>query len=468
MLFLFLSLATGSLLSDYVNESDPSFTWNVVSETQFKDGTSFLLELTSQAWPPQPNKANRYNWVHWLTINIPKATPKTDHCFFLIRGGENNNKQPEPNYNLWNMTTATSSVTAELLQVPNEPLTLCNENKPRTEDALIALTWRHFFQYGQAKWLLRFPMVKSAVKAMDIIQEFTFKIKKSETLYFTAQGASKRGWVTWLLPAVDTRVVAIVPMVIDVLNFKANLNHHYQVYGGWSFALKDYLDMNITNYLNTPKVDSLMSIIDPMSYLDSLTVPKYIISAAGDEFFVPESTTFYYQYLKGQKYQRIVPNTGHGLQGQEKEVQSGITTFWKTIINSVQSPIVTFDITSTNDNAWITYNQTRTSPYFNQKAINLWKTYNPKARDFRNYPVKPLWNFTQVGDLQKSLSVNVQKPETGYFAFFLEVVFEVKFDTAINLIKFTSGVVVLPTTLPFPPCGDICRCGDSCTPSFTC
>ena len=37
----------------------------------------------------------------------------------------------------------------------------------------------------------------------------------------------------------------------------------YRAYGGWTFAFKDYLDMNISKYLDDPRLDQLAAIVDP-------------------------------------------------------------------------------------------------------------------------------------------------------------------------------------------------------------
>lgn len=37
---------------------------------------------------------------------------------------------------------------------------------------------------------------------------------------FLVSGASKRGWTAWLVGGVDDRVVAIAPIVMDMLNFQ--------------------------------------------------------------------------------------------------------------------------------------------------------------------------------------------------------------------------------------------------------
>ena len=57
--------------------------------------------------------------------------------------------------------------------------------------------------------------------------------------YYSVAGASKRGWTTWLVGAVDpTRVVAIIPIVLDAINFVAVEKHQWRSYGGWASALK--------------------------------------------------------------------------------------------------------------------------------------------------------------------------------------------------------------------------------------
>ena len=50
-------------------------------------------------------------------------------------------------------------------------------------------------------------------------------------------GASKRGWTTWLVGAVDKRVQALIPIVLDAINFVAVEKHQWRSYGGWAYAL---------------------------------------------------------------------------------------------------------------------------------------------------------------------------------------------------------------------------------------
>ena len=110
---------------------------------------------------------------------------------------------------------------------------------------------------------------------------------------FIVGGASKRGFATWSVGAVDPRVIAMVPIVMDELNFVKNMHHHFRAYGGWSFALDDFYKMNVTDMLDDEKFQKMQDIVDVYEYRDKLLVPKLVISATGDEFFVLDNTRFF-------------------------------------------------------------------------------------------------------------------------------------------------------------------------------
>ena len=61
-------------------------------------------------------------------------------------------------------------------------------------------------------------------------------------------------WTTWTVGAVDPRAIAIIPIVMDELNFLENLKHHYRSLAGWTFAFKAYWDVVIPLYLQDPKL----------------------------------------------------------------------------------------------------------------------------------------------------------------------------------------------------------------------
>src|SRR5260370_34813518 len=103
-------------------------------------------------------------------------------------------------------------------------------------------------------------MTKSAVRAMDAVQEFKRseaggKIKVEQ---FMVAGGSKRGWTTWTTAVVDQRVVAIAPLVIDLLNNEKSFEHHYRAYGFYSLAVKEYENLECIERDGPPQMPKRM------------------------------------------------------------------------------------------------------------------------------------------------------------------------------------------------------------------
>ena len=106
---------------------------------------------------------------------------------------------------------------------------------------------------GDETWPALLPMVKSAVRAMDAVEGFAQKEHQQKVGKFVIAGASKRGWTTWLTWAVDPRVAGIAPMVIDMLNMKAQTQWAQKVYGKQSEQISDYTDLNLIEQMDHPR-----------------------------------------------------------------------------------------------------------------------------------------------------------------------------------------------------------------------
>src|SRR5882724_8835661 len=98
---------------------------------------------------------------------------------------------------------------------------------------------QQYMKTGDDTWPALLPMVKSAVRAMDSVQAYAKHEHQQKIEKFVVAGASKRGWTTWLTGAVDPRVTAIAPMVIDMLNMKVQTQWAQKVYGKQSDQIRD-------------------------------------------------------------------------------------------------------------------------------------------------------------------------------------------------------------------------------------
>lgn len=427
-------------LDTYVHQPDSTYAWKVAKTVKTDGATTFILDLTSQTWRTAPEVSNPV-WKHWLIVVKPDVV-EHDKALLYIAGGNNRDANPPNGIDpIWGRTAnLTKSVIAELRMIPNQPLEFNGDGKGRSEDDLIAYTWDKVMRTGDLTWSARMPMVKASVRAMDAIQEFLASEEggRVPVKNFVVCGGSKRGWTTWLTGAVDPRVCAMIPAVIDILNVQTSMKHHYGAYGFWAPAVGDYVRHGITNWMDTPEYQMLLDMEDPYSYRQRLKMPKYIVNSSGDEFFVPDSAQFYYHDLVGEKYLRVVPNTKHSLQGSD--ARDSIVAYYNAILTGRERPKFTWKI---EDDGAIRV-QTNDKPLH----VNLWQATNPNARDFRLDTIGKAYTSTPVEAAGDGAYVaRVPVPEKGWTAYFVELVYDSGLEQAP--FKFTTQVKVTPDVLPF-------------------
>ncbi|MEP7271404.1 MAG: PhoPQ-activated pathogenicity-related family protein [Acidobacteriota bacterium] len=426
-------------LDDYVAKPDASYKYEVVNKVVGKGYTTFIVDMTSQTWRSTA-EVDRNVWRHWMIIVKPDEVKNTKSLLYISGGNNNSGPPKDADATIIQIATTTKSVVTELRMVPNQPLTFSDDKKPRVEDDMIAYTWDKFMKTGDSTWPARLPMTKAAVRAMDTVISLCASEAGGNTKIdgFVVAGGSKRGWTTWTTAIVDKRVVAIVPLVIDLLNVIPSFQHHLAVYGYYAPAVAEYEEMGLMNRTDSPQYKALMKIVEPYEYLNRLTMPKFMINATGDQFFVPDSWQFYYNDLPGVKYLRYVPNAEHSLRGSD--AWFSLLANYNAVINNVPLPQFTWKI----DPSGVITVETRDKP----SEVKLWQATNPGARDFRVTSIGLKWKSSPLTPVSEGKYVaRVEQPKRGYTAYMVELTYPS--GLLMAPFKFTTGVKVIPDIEPF-------------------
>lgn len=296
-------------LPTYVARPDQSYAWHV--QGRFERGGAEIIELRlhSQTW-------RDVLWRHRMFIIKPSSlNDRSSQGLLMIGGGrwqetfdtEVPTELPDGADQFIQIAELLGTVMTVVGHVPFQPI------YGLREDDLIAHTFEEYLASGDPEWPLLLPMVKSAVRAMDAAQAFATQEWDLDLDAFTVMGGSKRGWATWLTAAVDTRVTAFIPMVIDVLNFAEHVPHQTAKWGTPSQRISPYTERDLLSILASDEGRALREIVDPYSYLPGLEQPKLIVIGTNDAYFPLDSLNFYWNAVPEPKYVLYVPNDGHSL-----------------------------------------------------------------------------------------------------------------------------------------------------------
>lgn len=464
---------------------------------------SYTLNLTSQKYLNDEDYSETSEaksiWWHMLVVIIPNEIKFTRNATMWITG---HGMGYVPSSNLdedialaASLAMGVGTITGVLFQVPNEDITFAADTlqMSRGEDEIIAFTWDHYLNDpSQPNWLVRFPMVKAGLRAMDAITESIAQLYPElncQLDYYGVAGASKRGWTTWDIGAVDpSRVMAIVPIVLDAINFVEVEHHQWRSYGGWSWALNDYYEMNIMTRLDTPQMKMLQFEEDPYYYRHRLTMPKLVVNAVLDEFQQPDDTHYWWKEMPEPKHFLMTPNAEHSEATGILEIVPAIGTWLNYLLLEETVPEFKWTIDENTGEIVATLDGNG-----RVHSAHVWYAYscgtNPDGiprRDFRIMSLdspctcgvesdgyclntKSFWNSTELEQSiekgRRTYRALVDPPDDGhYVAFFIDIKYE-KLRSQDNSerdgglpkdlpgrLEFTTEVSVLPNTFPYEAC----------------
>lgn len=402
----------------------------------------FVLE--SQDWSPGGIVAPK-TWHHDVDIYIP-ANAFHGRALLVANNGTNiasadSITKPASDFTqatALSVAKATRTIVISVSNIPNQALTYTDDGVARSEDSSVAHSWKLFLQSStdSPMMLLHLPMMESLVKVMDLAE---IELRPWAIKSFIATGASKRGWAVWLAAIADARIDAVVPFVIDILHTDQVLDHIYHSYGDhWPLAFRDYVEQGITPLFKSEKFAQLLQIEDPFYYLISddanrLMIPKYIVNASGDDFFVPDNTRFYLDQLPGVTALRVAPNSDH--YGIRYFIESSLIP----LINRIQQGLVlpTIKVTKIDTEPGVVSMQL----FFSEKPVKVlqWSANNAVARDFR-YACGVRYGANELS-AQKNLTVKLTPPVQGWESSFIEAQFADGF-------VLTSQDQILPDSYP--------------------
>ena len=393
VLSLLVSLGFGLPLFNYV-ESTPMVGYQILGSNELDDGTRLThILLQSQVW-------RGMLWEHDVLVVEPAEAEFTDRAVIFVTGDYKPDLGDTGDLSISDYLLISKKFSTPLVvlgDIPNQPIFGLRE------DDLIAHTFLQYIETHEEDLPILFPMVKSVVSTMDMIEKL-MGIKK-----YAVTGASKRGWTTWLTAVVDERVFAIIPIVFDNLNFPQQFEHQIQMYGQYSQMLKPYTSRGLAEMISSKTGQELLNAVDPYSYKERLTMPKLIINATNDQYWTVDSAALYFNDLKGQNFILYVPNNNHGIKNIPY-VLDNTSSFLKLVIAGKLPRVVW-----SSEESGITVSQSE-----GLKEVYMWRAMSDTT-DFR----KSIWVRIPQNLTGGFYHVDPEPPSGKHIAYYLELVLEI-------------------------------------------
>ncbi len=464
-------LLSATPLKDYVTAEDDNYSYRQNSIIEDEGYTAYVLDMTSQTW--HADKVSPPVWKHWLTIIVPDNVAQ-DTAMLAFSEGFSTATRPLSEVPIMLLATAlsTRSVVAVLEGYPRDPVGIHDDPNafdPQDRNRLAVESFSRFLDTGDPTWPIVCPLVKSAVRAMDTVQGFTEKELSLETPIksFVLTGEAD-GWGVWLTGAVDKRVAAIAPIQFDLLNINRQAEHQIGFRGALSPFMSLMSESGVLAALDTKQGEQLLRIIDPYAYRNLLTMPKLLLlPSSSNPYTTIDAATLYMDGLQGENYLFCAPNLrlsrGNPFLPQQgspvelpqaagareyaiQDFRNTLQVFYHRILVGKPMPAFTWEVGQDGH-----YKVTTEEP---PVEVRLWLAHS-KARDFSyreaeteftgEEPEPLTWRMERLTyNAEGYYEGTILSEETGYTAFYIELVYPSKLDINFGLTTPTTIIETQP------------------------
>lgn len=359
----------GSLadLRSYIERADAEAAWRLLDKQTTDRGTVYHLRLTSQRW-------HGTLWEHDLQVFEPAEVVHDRYIGLYVASGATINRQEMMvGYVLSRKVKARVAI---LYGVPCQPAL-----GGLTEDELLAETYARYVQTADPSWPLPVPMAKATLRALDAVSELAVDQEWARVPEgFLVAGGSKRAWSTWLAAAVDPRIKAIAPIVLDSLNIAPQLESQRALWGQEShfFLPCAARGLTSTGMFDSPSGQRLWELVDPWSYRRVLELPKLLILATNDPFWPTGAANLYFSDLVGPKHLLYCTNDVHELPQSRNLAAAAISALYLHATHDRSLPELRWTHDEEADGRLRLAIESDTEP----TATRLWTAHSP-TRDFR-------------------------------------------------------------------------------------
>ncbi len=279
------------------------------------------------------------------------------------------------------------------------------------EEELLAFSLEKYFETGDIKWPLPYPMAAAYMRAATLLNN----LLSSHPTKFILSGGSKRGWASCIAAAADPRIVAIAPRSFAGFDLKALMNTHLEVYGELRGVLESLSKSGLTEKIDTPLWDDFAKYYDPITVMKRKDLKVMLLLGSNDVLNPLGIERTYQEAYSGNLYIAYVPSATHTSLHSSIEAEIAWRMFLKNIVLETPIPnVISIDMFSSNENIDFSVKVNDNGAAIDR--IELWYAYSD-TKDFTQVS----WNSLMMTENGQNYTASIESKEGEFIGIFVAV-----------------------------------------------